>query len=118
MPREFLSRYGRPVVSTHFLNAATPVRVQPDDDRYLIGFMIPTNVDPIFIFPDSENDTNQIGFNLVSAGGIELFHHDSHGSLVNLGWTVFCNLGPHTLTVVQGFMRPTLPTGVSRGSKT
>ena len=102
-PFEFSERFGTPVVRTVNLPAFGIHRVQPNPDRFLLVWWAASVV--VDIYPDSQFQLSGSGTDFGPTSPPILLTHALHGSLVNMGWSVFGGGGPSLFTYIEGFIR-------------
>lgn len=106
LPREFITLYGTPIPKTYVVPLGGSVRIEPNDDRYIIAFMYTDNnirIVPLYDHGISLTTTN------FSAGALPIiFTHALHGALVNIGWELVNNpaVGDALVMVLEGRMQP------------
>lgn len=102
LPKEFVDRFGRPIIRVARATAARPEVVAANDDRYLLVFVGQVG---------NNSNVAPVGFNAITGGAWNLidgaptiFTHALHGSLVNMAWLAFNNFQDEDITIVEGLM--------------
>lgn len=100
LPRDLIERYGWPVVTVVSVGLGKPKRiVDRAADRYC--FAVTTQTIGLGITPDVQVDGTLNRFNL-TIDTLNIFHQLTHGTLVNLGWSV-SGVVAGTLTTFECF---------------